>query len=207
MKLNKLVAVGAMTLLVAGCASPQATPGPKATTSPTASKTQAQIEEEFLKIAEDSCARAQKDDVIERLTNNSPERIIVLSKDHAYKDYSAIYVDNQNVAQVIYELELTVCGPSYLISMQEEANQDNSGDYEHHIKLNSDGTYSWSEHVPGEAEGVLYTNIFTVVDGYIVASKAEDSAYDRTIEYGPVTGEDLQMLRDAVDAELISLEE
>ena len=202
MKLNKVFAVGAMTLLVAGCSNPNSQPTP----TPTATKTQAQIETEFLKIAEDSCARAQKDDVLERMTNNVPERIIVLSKDHAYRDYSAVYVDNKNVAQVIYELELTVCGPSYLISMQKEANHDNSGDYEHHIKLNTDGTYSWSEHIPGEAEGVLSTNIFTVADGYIVASKDENPAYDRTFEYGPITGEDLQVLKDAVDAELLSLE-
>jgi hypothetical protein len=203
MKRNKVLVVAAMTLLVVGCSNLN----PKPTPSPTATKTQAQIEKEFLKTAEDSCKRAQRDDIVERMTNNVPERIIVLSRDHAYKDYSAVYVDNKNVAQVIYELELTVCGPSYLISMQKEAGQDNSGDYEHHIKLNKDGTYSWSEHIPGEAEGVLSTNIFTVQDGYIVSSKDENPLYDRTFEYGPITGEDLQTLQDAVDAELLSLEE
>ena len=203
MKLNKVLAVAAITLLVAGCSNPKPTPTP----SPTVTKTQAQIEKEFLKIADDSCKRAQTDDVLERMTNNVPERIIVLSRDHAYKNYSAVYVNNKGEAQVIYELELTVCGPSHLISMQEEAHHDNSGDYEHHIKLNEDGTYSWSEHIPGEAEGVLSTNIFTVEDGYIVASKSETPAYDRTIEYGPITGDDLQVLKDAVDAELLSLEE
>jgi hypothetical protein len=205
MKLNKVLAVAAMTLLVAGCSS--SNPEPTATPTPTETKTQAQIEKDFLKIADDSCNRAQKDDVLERMTNNVPERVIVLSRDHAYRDYSAVYVNNKGEAQVIYELELTVCAPSYLISMQEEAGHDNSGDYEYHIKLNEDGTYSWSEHIPGEAEGVLSTNIFTVEDGYIVASKDEDPAYDRTIEYGPITGEDLQVLKDAVDAELAYLEE
>jgi hypothetical protein len=195
MKLNKVLAVAAMTLLVGGCSNP----------TPTEPKTQAQIEKEFLKIAEDSCARAQKDDVRERLTNNVPERIIVLSRDHAYKNYSAIYIDNKDVAQVIYELDLTVCGPSNLISMQEEANHDNSGDYEHYIKLNSDGTYTWTEHVPGEAEGVMSSNIFSVKDGLIIESKGDDSAYDRTIEYGPITGTDLRILKDAVDEELIRL--
>jgi hypothetical protein len=203
MKRNKVLVVAAMTLLVVGCSNLN----PKPTPSPTATKTQAQIEKDFLKTAEDSCKRAQRDDIVERMINNVPERIIVLSRDHAYKDYSAVYVDNKNVAQVIYELELTVCGPSYLISMQKEAGHDNSGDYEHHIKLNKDGTYSWSEHIPGEAEGVLSTNIFTVQDGYIVSSKDANPLYDRTFEYGPITGEDLQTLQDAVDAELLSLEE
>jgi hypothetical protein len=200
MKLNKVFAVAAMTLLVAGCSNPN--PKPTSTPTPTVTKTQAQIEKEFLKIADDSCNRAQKDDVLERMTNNVPERIIVLSRDHAYKDYSAVYVNNKGEAQVIYELELTVCGPSYLLSMQEEANHDNSGDYEHHIKRNDDGTYTWTQHVYGEDGGKLADTIFTVLNGVIVAADNEGLPQDQTIEYGPVTGADLQALKDAVDAEL-----
>jgi hypothetical protein len=172
---------------------------------PSETKTQTQIEKEFLKIADDSCKRAQSDDVLERMTNDAPARIIVLSRNHAYKNYSAIYIDNKNVAQVIYELDLTVCGPSNLLSMQQEANHDNSGDYEHHIKLNSDGTYTWTAHVPGEAEGVMSSNIFSVKGGLIIESKADNPAYDRTIEYGPIAGTDLQILKDAVDEELTRL--
>lgn len=199
--MKRLVLCLVLAGLLSGCAT--AKPAP----IPTATKTQAQIEKEFLKIADDSCKRAQSDDVLERMTNDAPARIIVLSRDHAYKNYSAIYIDNKDVAQVIYELDLTVCGPSNLVSMQQEANHDNSGDYEHHIKLNSDGTYTWTEHVPGEAEGVMSSNIFSVKDGLIVESKADDSAYDRTIEYGPITGTDLQILKDAVDEESIRLEQ
>ena len=183
--------------VLSGCTSAKPTP--------IHTKTQAQIETEFLKIADDSCNKAQAEDIIERMTNDVPARIIVLARDHAYKNYSAIYVDNKGVAQVIYELELTVCGPSHLISMQKEAHHDNSGDYEHHIKENPEGTYSWNEHVPGEAVGVLSATTFSVKDGLITASKADDSKYDRTFEYGPITGVDLQTLKDAVDAELIRI--
>ena len=188
-----------LVVLLSSCASAKPTP------TPTHTKTQAQIETEFLKIAGDSCNKAQTEDIIEKMTNDAPARVIVLARAHAYKNYSAIYVDNKGVAQVIYELELTVCGPSYLISMQKEANHDNSGDYEHHIKLNPEGTYSWAEHVPGEAAGVLSTTTFTVKDGLITASKADDSKYDRTFEYGHIAGEDLQVLKDAVDAELVRI--
>ena len=185
--------------LLSGCATAKPTP------TPTHTKTQAQIQTEFLKIADDSCNKAQAEDIIERMTNDAPARVIVLARAHAYKNYSAIYVDNKGVAQVVYELELTVCGPSYLISMQKEANHDNSGDYEHHIKLNPEGTYSWTEHVPGEAVGVLSTTTFTVKHGLITASKADNSMFDRTFEYGPITGDDLQVLKDAVDAELVRI--
>jgi outer membrane murein-binding lipoprotein Lpp len=106
-------------LLVSGC---------------TSTKSQTIVEAEFLKIAEDSCKRAQKHDILEKLTNDAPSRVLVLAKKHAYKNYSAIWIDNKNVPTVIYEYELSVCGPSYLVSMQKEANHDNSGDYEHSIK-------------------------------------------------------------------------
>lgn len=170
-------------------------------------ETQAQIEADFIKIAKDSCAKAQKEDVIQRYTNDKPARVIALSRDHAYKDYSAIYFDNEDKAQVIYELELTVCGPSYLLSMQEEANHDNSGDYEHHIKRNDDGTYTWTQHVYSEEGGKLADTIFTVLNGVIVSADSEGLQQDQTIEYGPVTGADLQALKDAVDAELERLNE
>ena len=172
---------------------------------PIETKTQAQIEAEFLSIADESCTHAQASDILEKLTNDAPSRVLVLARANAYRDYSAVWIDNKNVAQVIYEYELTVCSPSYLISMQKEANHDNSGDYEHHIKLNADGTYTWTQHVPGEAVGVLESTIFTVDNTYLVAAKFENPANDRTFEYGPITGADLQLLKDAVDAELIRI--
>jgi hypothetical protein len=170
-------------------------------------ETQAEIEADFIKIAADSCEKAQKDDVIQRYVNDAPARIIALSRDHSYKDYSAVYIDNKGKAQVLYELELTVCGPSYLLSMQKEANHDNSGDYEHHIKRNDDGSYTWTQHVYGEDGGVLADTKFEVLNGLIVGATSEDSQYDESIEYGPVTGADLQALKAAVDAELERLNE
>jgi hypothetical protein len=170
-------------------------------------ESQAQIEADFIKIAKDSCAKAQKDDVIQQYVNDKPARIIALSRDHAYKNYSAVYIDNKGTAKVIYELELTVCGPSYLLSMQKEANHDNSGDYEHHIKRNDDGSYTWSQHVYGEDGGTMADTKFTVLNGLLVSSTGEDAQYDQTFEYGPVGGSDLQVLKTAVDAELERLNE
>ena len=170
-------------------------------------ESQAQIEADFIKIAKDSCAKAQKDDVVQVYTNDKPAKVIALSRDHAYKDYSAVYIDNKGKVQVVYELELTVCGPSYLLSMQKEANHDNSGDYEHHVKRNDDGTYSWSQHVYREDGGTMAETVFTVLGGLLVAASSEDREYDQTFEYGPVTGADLATLKAAVDAELERLNE
>lgn len=195
--MKRLIVGLALVAALSGCATAKPTP--------VHTKTQAEIETEFLKIADDSCNKAQAEDVIERMTNDVPARVVVLSRDHAYRNYSAIYIDNKDIAKVIYELELTVCGPSHLISMQNKAHHDNSGDYEHHIKLNPEGSYSWNQHVPGEAVGVLSTTTFTVKSGLITASKEDDSKYDKSFEYGPITGSDLQTLKDAVDAEIIRI--
>jgi hypothetical protein len=195
--MKRLIVGLALIAVLSGCATAKPTP--------VHTKTQAEIETEFLKIADDSCNKAQAEDVIERMTNDVPARVVVLSRDHAYRNYDAIYIDNKGVAQVIYELELTVCGPSHLISMQKEAHHDNSGDYEHHIKLNPEGSYSWNQHVPGEAVGVLSTTTFTVKSGLLIASKEDDSKYDKSFEYGPITGSDLQTLKDAVDAEIVRI--
>ena len=191
--LSKALAITTLLLvpvIISGCSSP---------------KSQTVIEAEFLKAADDSCNKAQKHDILEKITNDAPARILVLAQKHAYKNYSAISIDNKNVATVIYEYEVFVCGPSHLLSMQKEAHHDNSGDYEHHIKLNDDGTYTWTEHVPGEAAGVMETDTCTVKDGYITAVKTDNPAYDRTFVYGPITGSDIKMLQDAVDAELIRI--
>ena len=165
-------------------------------------KTQSEIETEFLQIAADSCEKAQNENVVESFSNDEPARIIALARENAYKDYSAIYVENTGEVTVVYELDLTVCGPGYLISMQEEANHDNTGDYEHYIKLNPDGTYTWTQMSWVDETQKLTDVIFSVENGLIVSATYEDQRGNRTFEYGPVSDTDLQVLRDAVDAEL-----
>jgi hypothetical protein len=185
----------ALVAMLSGCASP--TPNP--TPTPTKTKTQAQIEKDFLKAADDSCAKAQTENIIETVEDGS--RIIALAKANAYKDYSAIYIDATGKVQVVYELELSVCGPGYLISMMEEANHDNSGDYEHHIKLNADGTYTWTQHVYGENK--LEDTIYTVESGIITAADAP--AYNYTFTYGPISDADMVIFKKAIDDELARL--
>ena len=186
----------ALVMLLTGCASQNAAPTP--TPTPTKTKTQAEIEKDFLKIAGDSCKKAQTENIIEQVTDGS--KIIVLAKANAYKDYSAIYIDSKGKTQVVYEMELTVCGPGYLISMQEEANHDNSGQYEHHVKLNKDGTYTWTQYsnvMPGVG---LDSTIFTVENGIITAANAP--AYDYTFQYGPISTADMGIFKKAIDGEL-----
>jgi predicted O-methyltransferase YrrM len=197
-----LVLVGALVLLITGCAN--AKPAPTGSPSPTATQTQAEIDAEFIKIAQDSCEKAQKENVVESIVDDAPARIIALARSNAYKNYSAVYIDSKGKAQVVYELELTVCGPGYLLSMQEEAHHDNSGDYEHHIKKNSATNYTWTQATYSETGSYLADTIFTVSDGLITKSVSERDS--RTMTYGPIPAADMQIFKAAIDAELKRLE-
>ena len=199
----KIFAVAGLLVSLAGCAP--AKPTPTATPTPTITQTQAEIEAEFYKIAEDSCAKGQAEGLVERFINDVPSRIIALSKDDAYLDYSAIFIDNKGVVQVLYELETTACGPGYLISMMEEANQGNTGDYEHYVKKNEDGTFVWTQATYTEEGSKLKDTIFEVSDGLLVKATPEDVKNTRALEYGPVSDVDMQALKDAVDAEIESM--
>jgi hypothetical protein len=199
---TKLVSVGALVLLITGCAN--AKPAPTGSPSPTATQTQAEIDAEFIKIAQDSCEKAQKENVVESIVDDAPARIIALARSNAYKNYSAVYIDSKGKAQVVYELELTVCGPGYLLSMQEEAHHDNSGDYEHHIKKNSASNYTWTQATYSETGSYLADTIFTVSDGLITKSVSERDS--RTMTYGLIPDADMQIFKAAIDAELKRLE-
>ena len=183
--MKKALMATVLVLSLAGCSDVKQVPP----------KSQAQIEAEFIKQADDSCNKAKADDVIESVADGS--RIIALAQAHAYKSYSAVYVDTKGVSQIIYELDLVVCGPSYLLSMQKEAHHDNSGDYEHHIKLNANGTYTWTQHSYGTTGGLDKT-VFTFTNKLITEAKTPD--YDYTITYGPVSEADKAILIAAVDA-------
>ncbi len=201
----KLFAVPVLLLTLSGCAVTE--PEPTATPTPTNTQTQAEIEEEFYKIAADSCAKGQQEGLVERFVNSVPSRIIALAKEDAYFDYSAIYIDEAGTAQVLYELETTACGPGYLLSMMEEANHDNTGDYEHYVKKNADGTFVWTQSTYFEEGSRLTDTIFEVSDGLLVKATPENVKNTRSFEYGPVSDTDMQALKDAVDKELERLNE
>ena len=203
----KLIAVPALLLGLSGCAAADPEPTATPTPTPTITQSQEQIEAEFFKVAADSCAKGQNEGLVERFINNVPSRIIALAKEDAYLDYSAIYIDDAGKAQVLYELETTACGPGYLISMMEEANQTNSGDYEHYVKKNADGSFVWTQSSYFEEGPRLADTIFEVQDGLIVKATPEDVKNTRALEYGPVSDVDMQALKDAVDAEIERMSE
>lgn len=198
--MKRIVLALTLVLGLAGCSSPNSSP--TNSPSPTESKSEAQILEEFLDLAADSCAKAQTENIVETVADGS--KIIVLAKDNAYKDYSAVYIDPQGKTQVIYEMELSVCAPGYLISMMEEAGKKNEGDYEHSVKLNEDGSYTWKQKSFYEGESFEETKYF-VENGIITA--ANTSAYQYEFSYGPVAEADMVVFRKAIDEEIERLSE
>jgi len=201
--IGKSALVAVLLVGLAGCATPE----PKPTPTPPKTQTQAEIEKEFYAIADASCAKAQKDNIIERFDNQAPSVIIALARENAYQDYSAIYIDDKGKVQVLYELELTVCQPGYLISMMEEANHDNTGDYEHYVKKNSDGSFTWTQSSYREEGSVLADTIYEVTDSLFSKAIPEEAEYTRSFEYGPISDADMQIFKDAIDAELERLSE
>lgn len=193
--MKKIALTMTALLLLSGCTSQSA--NPEGTPSPTKSKTQEEVLAEFLDIANDSCAKAQTENIIELVADGS--KVIVLAKENAYKDYSAVYIDAQGKPQVIYEMELLVCSPGYLISMMEEAGKENAGDYEHSVTLNADGTYTWKQKSFYEGEKMEET-LYTVKDGVITAGKT--SAYEYTFQYGEIPAADMEVFKKAIDDEL-----
>lgn len=198
--MKRIVLALTLVLGLAGCTSPNASP--TNSPSPTESKSEAQILEEFLDLAADSCAKAQTENIVETVADGS--KIIVLAKDNAYKDYSAVYIDPQGKTQVIYEMELSVCAPGYLISMMEEAGKKNEGDYQHSVKLNDDGSYTWKQKSFYEGESFEETKYF-VENGIITA--ANTSAYQYEFSYGAVAEADMVVFRKAIDEEIERLSE
>jgi len=201
--IGKSALVAVLLVGLSGCASP----APKPTPTPPKTQTQAEIEKEFYAIADASCAKAQKENIIERFDNQAPSVIIALARENAYRDYSAIYIDEKGKVQVIYELELTVCEPGYLISMMEEANHDNTGDYEHYVKKNKDGSFVWTQSRYSEEGSKLADTTYEVTDGLFTKSIPEDGIYTRSFEYGPISDADMQIFKDAIDAELERISE
>ena len=65
--------IAVMLIGLSACSTPEAKPSP----DPTNTKTQAQIEAEFLAIAADSCAKAQTENIVEKVGDGS--KIIALA--------------------------------------------------------------------------------------------------------------------------------
>lgn len=198
---------GASVLLLAalsGCASspspttPPTSPTQPTAPSPTATATAlpipADVAGSFREITDASCATASADGVTEIATDGSG-RLILVPKEDAYLDFSAVSVGTSGVGELIWSTEVFyACNASVGFSYSDELNSDYGL-----IEFDeTDGSYTVTV---GEGKNA-YIADYTVSDGLIRtgSSTSDGETTVLTIEYGMPSEADIAILRAAVDA-------
>jgi hypothetical protein len=169
---------------------PSATPSPTATAFPIPDD----IEASFRDIADASCATASAEGVTEIATDGSG-RLILVPKEDAYQDFSAVSVGESGVGDLIWSTEVFyACNASIGFSYSDESNSD-YGLIEFDA---SDGSYTVTV---GEGKDAFVAE-YTVSDGLIRTGSSTNGGETKvlSVEYGMPSGADIEILRAAVDA-------
>jgi hypothetical protein len=199
---------GASVLLLvalSGCAvaaptEPSATtpqqPEPTVTTSPTdtAIPVPEDVVASFREIADVSCAKASAEGVTETAEDGSG-RLILVPKEDAYQDFSAVSVSESGVADLIWSTEVFyACNASIGFSYSDESNSE----YGLIGFDSSDGSYTVTI---GDGEDTFIAR-YGVSDGLIRTGSSTSGGETTTlaIDYGMPSDSDIAILRDAVDA-------
>lgn len=165
-----IAAIGA--LLLTGCAAvneKDASPAPSNTVTrdPAAvvvSGTEAL--DSYFELATDSCNAAMESGVVE--TNVATgDKLIMIPKTSAYKDYSAVWVAADGTSDAIFEIDaFSTCGDALTFWMSEEYGERPSG-YEAELSTVGDET---TARVTRTIEGGKYVTLYTVKDGKFVSA-------------------------------------
>ena len=197
-----VVTFGAVALLVTGCASspsptspptsptqPTATPSPTATALPIPND----IAGSFREVADASCAKASAEGVTEIAADGSG-RLILVPKEDAYQDFSAVSVGASGVGDLIWSTEeFYACNASIGFSYSDESNSEYGL-----IEFDpSDGSYTVTV---GEGTDAFIAE-YTVSDGLIRsgASTSDGKTTILSVNYGMPAEADIEILRAAVD--------
>ena len=177
-------------------ATPTQQPGPTTTTNPTATPFPVpdDVEGTFREIADASCEKASVEGVTE-VGIDGGARLILVPKDQAYQDFSAVSFGASGVGQLIWSTEeFFACNASIGFSFADESN-GKYGDIEFD---SSDGSYSVTV---GEGNDA-YIAEYAVSDGLIRtgASVSGGERFVFGVKYGIPSEADIQILRDTVDA-------
>ncbi len=198
----RAVVICGAVLILAGCATAEPAPIPAATVQPTPSPTPSGIVEPadvtaaFREFAHASCDKANAEGVVESSWGGT-QKTILIPKSMAYKDFNAVFVDENGVPALIWETDsFASCNASNGFALAEEA----GGSYDIDLNFNlDDGTF---ESVLDQGEGQSVTFRYTVVDGLFVSQDIDADWGKTTVEitYGIPSEDDIAMLRAAVDA-------
>lgn len=198
----RAIVAGVAGLILAGCAATEPAPIPADTLQPSASPTpNAIVEPEdvtavFREFAHASCDKANAEGVVESSWGGT-QKAILIPKSMAYKDFNAVFVDENGVPALIWETDsFASCNASNGFALAEEA----GGSYDIDLSFNlDDGTF---ESVLDQGEGQSVTFTYTVVDGHFVSQDIDADWGQTTVEitYGIPSEDDIAFLRAAVDA-------
>lgn len=187
---KKFIAVALMSLALTGCATVEADPIPSATTPAAkviAPKTPAEAEVAFKQIANDSCDKANAVGVTEESNFGT---MVMVPKDHGYKDYSAAYLDKSGEYGLIWETDaFTACGWAIQFSLAEEGGGAIDATFEFSTE---DGSYTSTQ------TGDIYEGGKRVVK-HIIQDGLIASTDDSVITYGDISADELEILTTAVD--------
>ncbi len=198
----RAVVTGVAGLILAGCATAGPAPIPASTIQPTASPTPTGIVEPedvtaaFREFAHASCDKANAEGVVESSWGGT-QKAILIPKSMAYKDFNAVFVDENGVPALIWETDsFASCNASNGFAMAEESGSA----YDIDLSFNlDDGTF---ESVLDQGEGQSVTFRYAVVDGLFVSQDIDADWGQTTVEitYGIPSEDDIEFLRSAVDA-------
>lgn len=168
---------------------PSATPSPTATAFPIPNN----ITESFREVADASCATASTEGVTEIATDGSG-RLVLVPKEDAYQDFSAVSVGASGVGELIWSTEeFYACNASIGFSYSDESNSDYGL-----IEFDeTDGSYTVTV---GEGKDAFIAE-YTVSDGLIRTGSSTNGGETTvlTVEYGMPSEADIAILRAAVD--------
>jgi hypothetical protein len=155
------------------------------------------ITETFREIAHASCDKANAEGVVESGWGGTQKAILVPDA-QAYQDFSAVFVDDNGVAALIWETDtFASCNASNTYSLAEEAGEE----VDLGLTFNeADGTYQTTLDQGPDQDPFVAT--YVVSNGLIVQQHIDADWGETTIEitYGMPSDDDISMLQSAVDA-------
>jgi len=188
---------------LSGCAagSLPETSSPSTSPSPSSSSDEnADLSEEFRKIAKVSCDKAYEEGVTERV-EGSADRLVLLPVSYLYNDFFAAVVNDDGGVEPIWSTELfSVCIDHINFLMAEDSNT------EFEILVSGD---LGNGNLRSEYEIADYGTIvsdYVVKDGVFVEVRTEypESESVTLVEYGTPSEADIESFREAIDLFLAS---
>lgn len=184
----------ALGLSVSGCSGSPAT-APNASTAPSTKLSSAEALAKFESLASASCAKAMAEGVVEKSTAIDGFTLVMVPKDHAYKDFSAAYFEPADTFELIWETDaFSACSASMQFELAAE------GGSQVDLAVEFDGATDTFETTQDLGEFGISHLSYAHSDGLISGVKTLDTgdADPRTITYG-VTEADRKILETAVD--------